>query len=113
MEAIRGQGGHCGQEARGEAERRGASSLKALIHAGKNSAQTLTRARILLKADVSEAGEGRSDSAISAALDTSVNNVAHTRQQLAEEGFEATLKRRRAPLSRARRLRATAESARE
>ena len=28
--------------------------LEALIHAGKNSAQTLTRARILLKADVSE-----------------------------------------------------------
>ena len=42
--------------------------LEALIHAGKNSAQTLTRARILLKADVSEAGEGWSDSAISAAL---------------------------------------------
>ena len=41
--------------------------LEALIHAGKNSAQTLTRARILLKADVSEAGEGWSDSAISAA----------------------------------------------
>ena len=42
--------------------------LEALIHAGKNSTQTLTRARILLKADVSEAGEGWSDSAISAAL---------------------------------------------
>jgi hypothetical protein len=42
--------------------------LEALIHAGKNSAQTLTRARILFKADVSEAGEGWSDSAISAAL---------------------------------------------
>ena len=50
----------------------------------------LTRARILLKADVSEAGEGWSDSAIAAALDTSVNNVARTRQQLVEEGFEAT-----------------------
>jgi hypothetical protein len=42
-------------------------------------------ARILLKADVSEAGEGRSDSDISAALDTSVNNVARTRQLLVEE----------------------------
>ena len=73
--------------------------LEALIYAGKNSAQTLTRARILLKADVSEAGEGWSDSAISAALDTSVNNVAHTRQQLVEEGFEATLKRKYNPNS--------------
>ena len=66
--------------------------LEALIHAAKNSARMLTRARILLKADVSEAGEGWSDSAISAALDTSVNNVARTRQQLVEEGFEATLR---------------------
>ena len=65
--------------------------LEAMVRAGKGSAQILTRARILLKADVSEAGEGWSDSAISAALDTSVNNVARTRQQLVEEGFEATL----------------------
>ena len=43
--------------------------LEALIHAGKSSAQTLTRARILLKADVSEAGEGWNDSAIPAAVD--------------------------------------------
>jgi len=38
--------------------------LEALIHAGKSPTQTLTRARILLKADVSEVGEGFSDSAI-------------------------------------------------
>ena len=73
--------------------------LEALIHAGKSSAQMLTRARILLKADVSEAGEGWSDSAISAALDTSVNNVARTRQQLVEEGLEATLSRKYNPNS--------------
>ena len=41
--------------------------LEALIHAGKSPAQLLTRARILLKADTSEMGEGWSDSAISAA----------------------------------------------
>ena len=68
--------------------------LEAMVRAGKNSAQILTRARILLKADVSEAGDGWSDCAISAALDTSINNVARTRQQLVEEGFEATLKRK-------------------
>jgi Homeodomain-like domain len=73
--------------------------LEALIHVGKNSAQMLTRARILLKADVSDAGEGWSDGAISAALDTSVNNVARTRQQLVEEGVEATLKRKYNPNS--------------
>jgi hypothetical protein len=53
--------------------------LEALVHAGKSPAQLSTRARILLKADVSEAREGWSDSAISAALDTSINNVARTR----------------------------------
>ena len=73
--------------------------LEALIHAGKSSARMLTRARILLKADISEAGEGWSDRAISAALDTSVNNVARTRQQLVEEGFEATLSRKYNPNS--------------
>ena len=63
--------------------------LGALISRGKSSTQLLTRARILLKADVSEAGEGWSDSAISAALDTSINNVARTRQLFVEDGFEA------------------------
>ena len=38
------------------AEERG--RLELLIRAGKSPAQTLSRARILLKADVSEAGEG-------------------------------------------------------
>ena len=35
--------------------------LDTLIHAGKRPAQQLTKARILLKADVSEAGEGWRD----------------------------------------------------
>jgi hypothetical protein len=38
--------------------------LEGLIRTGKSSAQMLTRARILLKADVSEAGKGWSDSAM-------------------------------------------------
>ena len=73
--------------------------LEAMVRAGKNPAQLLTRARILLKADISEAGEGWSDSAISAALDTSINNIARTRQQLVEEGIEATLTRKYNPNS--------------
>ena len=43
--------------------------LNELIRKGKRSAQLLTKARILLKADVSDAGEGWSDSRIAAALD--------------------------------------------
>jgi hypothetical protein len=73
--------------------------LEAMICAGRHPARSLTKARILLKADVSEAGEGWSDRAISAALDTSVNNVARTRQLLVEEGFEATLSRKYNPNS--------------
>jgi hypothetical protein len=57
----------------------------------------LTRARILLKADVSDAGEGWIDRAIAAALDTSINNVGRVRRQLVEEGVESTLKRRYNP----------------
>ena len=50
------------------------AQLDELIRKGKRSAQLLTKARILLKADVSERGEGWSDSRIAAALDTSIAN---------------------------------------
>ena len=48
------------------------AQLDELIRKGKRSAQLLTKARILLKADVSELGEAWSDSRIAAALDTSI-----------------------------------------
>ena len=73
--------------------------LEAMTGSGKHPAQSLTKARILLKADVSEAGEGWSDSAISAALDTSINNVGRTRRRLVEKGFEAVLTREYNPNS--------------
>ena len=73
--------------------------LNALIRSGKRSAQLLTKARILLKADVSDAGEGWSDSRIAGALDTSVANIERTRRQLVEEGFEAVLTRKYNPNS--------------
>ena len=62
--------------------------LNALISKGKHPARLLLRARILLKADASGGGDACSDSRIAAALDTSVDTVARTRQQLVEEGFE-------------------------
>ena len=73
--------------------------LNELIRKGKRSAQLLTKARILLKADVSDAGEGWSDSRIAAALDTSIATVERTRRQLVEEGFEAVLRRKYNPNS--------------
>src|SRR5258708_27585478 len=68
--------------------------LEALIRKGKSPAQRLLKARILLKADVSEAGGGWSDSRIIKALDTSVSMVYRVRKQLVEEGFEAVLSRK-------------------
>src|SRR5215471_920761 len=65
--------------------------LQALIRKGKSPAQ---QARILLKADVSEAGAGWSDDRIIKALDTSVSMVYRGRKQLVEEGFEAVLSRK-------------------
>jgi len=73
--------------------------LDTLIRSGKHPARKLTRARILLKADVGKAGEGWSDSQIAKALDTSIDTVARTRQQLVEEGFEAVLVRKHSPAS--------------
>jgi hypothetical protein len=78
--------------------------LNELIRKGKRSALLLTKARILLKADVSDAGECWSDSRIADALDTSIANVERTRRQLIEEGFEAVLTRKYNPNSRRPRI---------
>ena len=68
--------------------------LEALIRKGKSPAQRLLKARILLKADVSEAGQGWSDSRIIKALETSASMVYRVRKQLVEEGLEAVLSRK-------------------
>src|SRR5580704_19388201 len=49
--------------------------LQALIRKGKSPAKRLLKARILLKADVSEAREGWSDNRIIKALDTSASMI--------------------------------------
>jgi hypothetical protein len=76
-------------------ERGGTEQLHALIRKEKSSAQRLMKARILLKADVSEGGEGWSDSQIIEMLETSASTVFRTRQQLVEEGLEAVLSRKK------------------
>jgi Homeodomain-like domain len=68
--------------------------LQVLIRKGKGPASRLLKARILLKADVSEAGEGWSDSRIIEALETGPSMVYRVRRQLVEEGFEAVLSRK-------------------
>jgi hypothetical protein len=77
-----------------EAER---ETLEAFIRTGKSPAAQVLKARILLKADVSEAGEGWSDGRIVTALDTSLSTVSRTRQRackavgfLCQEGARAS-----------------------
>jgi hypothetical protein len=69
--------------------------LESLIAKGKSAAQHLRKARILLKSDVSDAGEGWSDSRIAEALNTNVTAVHLVRKQLVEEGFEAVFTRKK------------------
>ncbi len=68
--------------------------LATLIRKGRSPAQQLTKARILLKADVSEAGEGWSDNQIIGALGTSASMIYRVRKQLVEQGFEAAMARK-------------------
>ena len=73
--------------------------LNALIATGKHPARKLLKARILLKADVSEAGDGWADSQIAEALDTSTDTILRTRQRLVEEGLDAALTHKYSPTS--------------
>jgi Homeodomain-like domain len=80
------------------------SALEDLISKGKHPAATNLKARVLLKADVSNAGEGGSDSRIVKALDTSVATVARIRQRLVEDGLDAVLTRKHSPNSARKRV---------
>ena len=75
-----------------EAER---ARLRTMIGSGEAPARTLTRARILLKANRGEGGPGWTDAAIAGALDVHPATVARVRRQFAEEGLAAALERKR------------------
>ena len=68
--------------------------LEAMLRKGKSPARPLLKARILLKADVSDGGEGWSDSRIVEAMETNPSMVYRVRKQLVEDGFEAVLSRK-------------------
>ena len=69
--------------------------LSNLISKGKSSAKVILKARILLKADRSEDGEGWPDEKICDALDTNVTMVARVRAKLVQEGLDAVLARKK------------------
>lgn len=69
--------------------------LDDLTSKGKAAAKTILKARILLKADQGEGGEGWSDERICEALDTNVSMVSRVREKLVTEGFAAVLTRKK------------------
>lgn len=68
--------------------------LEALIAQKRTAANKVLRARMLLKADVSEAGPGWTDPQLAEAFDVSLSTVHRLRQQLVEEGVESALVRK-------------------
>ena len=66
-----------------------------MIRCGKGAARERMKARILLKADVSENGSDWSDKRISEALETSHSTVVRTRHQFVEEGLDAAISRKK------------------
>ena len=83
-EMLRDRETDCREEIRGLSDEE-RERLNTLIRAGKHPSRQLTKARILLKADASEPGEGWRDCEIAGALDTGVDTEAGTRQDLVEE----------------------------
>jgi transposase len=70
------------------------AQLRTLVGHGVAPARLLTHARILLKADHSDAGPGWTDAAIAAALDIGLSTVARVRQRFVQAGLEAALARK-------------------
>jgi hypothetical protein len=77
--------------------------LSTLLSAGKRSALTITRARVLLKADQAPCGPAWDDARIAAALDCGLRTVERIRQRFVERGLEQALARK--PQDRPSRLR--------
>ena len=68
--------------------------LMALVGKGRVARDKHLRARILLKADVSEEGPRWTDSQLAEAFDVSLSTVHRLRERLVEDGFAAALTRK-------------------
>jgi hypothetical protein len=67
------------------------ADLSKLVSAGRRSARTITRARILLKADQADGGPAWDDGRIAEALGCGRRTVERVRERLVERGLEAAL----------------------
>ncbi len=86
------------------------AQLRSLVGSGIAPARTLTRARILLKANQGEGGPGWTDIAIAGALEVHPATVARVRRQCVEGGMDAALERKRPDRVYARVLDGAAEA---
>ena len=84
--------------------------LITLVNKGKAAARKITRARILLLADESEAGASWSDDRIVEALGVSRRTVERTREKCVESGLEAALNHKRTQRPQSKRLDGEAEA---
>jgi len=71
------------------------NQLETLIHSGTAPAQTQSHARILLKADCSEAGPAWTDERIADACEVSRPTVERVRRAFATKGLDAALHRKK------------------
>lgn len=71
------------------------SELEALVRKGKASALTITRARILLKADQGKDGPAQTDAQIAEAVSIAAKTDFNVRQRWVEQGLEAALRRKK------------------
>lgn len=68
--------------------------LTNLVSAGKRSALTITRARVLLKADQADGGPAWPDNRIAQALDCGLRTIERIRQRFVERGLDQALGRK-------------------
>ena len=80
------------------------AELERMTRTGKAAAAKLTHARILLLADESPGGPGRSDGQVIEAPGASKNTICRVRERFVEQGFEAALVRKPATRVYARKL---------
>lgn len=71
--------------------------LEQQVKTGSRPARQLMHARILLKADGGEQGQGWSDEQISEALEVSVPTIERVRRRFVEEGLQEAIVRRPQP----------------
>ena len=82
--------------------------LERLAATGQRAAATITRARILLKADAER--DGWTDDQVAQALDTSAATVARVRKKFVQQGLEAAVGRKRPTGRQYRKLDGTQEA---